>query len=56
MADKRNSTTYTGEPMIYQIKIMGHLGPQWTDWFEGMAVTLEVNGETVITGRRYMDC
>jgi hypothetical protein len=43
MSDKRN-------PMIYQIRIEGHLGSQWTDWFEGMAITLEDNGETLLTG------
>ena len=23
------------QPMVYQIKIKGHLGPQWSDWFGG---------------------
>ena len=36
--------------MIYQIRVKGHLGPQWTDWFEGLAITLEYNGETLLTG------
>jgi len=36
--------------MIYQIRIQGHLGPQWTDWFGGLAITLEDNGETLLTG------
>ena len=36
--------------MIYQIRIKGHLGRQWTDWFEGMDIILEDNGETVLTG------
>ena len=36
--------------MIYQIRIKGHLGPQWTDWFEGMAITQEENGDTLVTG------
>ena len=29
---------------------MGHLGPQWKDWFDEMTMTLEENGETVLTG------
>ena len=36
--------------MVYQIRVKGHLGPQWTDWFEGLAITLEDNGETLLTG------
>jgi hypothetical protein len=36
--------------MNYQFRIEGHLGPQWTDWFEGMIITLEENGETHISG------
>ncbi len=37
-------------PTIYQIRIKGHLGPEWTDWFGGLTVTLAENGETVLTG------
>jgi hypothetical protein len=36
--------------MVYQIRIKGHLSPQWTDWFEGMAITSEDNGDTLVTG------
>ena len=36
--------------MIYQIRIKGHLGPQWQDWFDGMTMTLNEDGETVLTG------
>ena len=35
--------------MIYQIRIKGHLGPQWTDWFGGLTITLEEGGETLLT-------
>ena len=38
------------QPVIYQIRIKGHLGHQWTDWFEGLTITLEDNGETLLTG------
>jgi hypothetical protein len=37
-------------PMVYQIRIEGHLGPQWRDWFGGLSITLEDNGETLLTG------
>ena len=36
--------------MIYQIRIKGHLGQQWTDWFEGLSITLEENGDTLLSG------
>jgi hypothetical protein len=39
-----------GAPLIYEIRIQGHLGQEWTGWFEGLAVTLADNGETVLTG------
>ena len=35
--------------MVYQLRIKGHLGPQWTDWFGGLAITLEDNGDTLLT-------
>ncbi len=35
---------------IYQIRIRGHLGQQWTDWFEGLTITLEEQGDTLLTG------
>jgi hypothetical protein len=37
-------------PVIYQIRLKGHLGSQWTDWFEGLTITLEGNGDTLLTG------
>ena len=36
--------------MIYQIRIEGHLDDQWTDWFGGLTLTLEENGDTLLTG------
>ena len=50
MSNKRNPQSDSGQPMVYQIRIKGHLGQQWTDWFEGLTITLEENGDTVITG------
>ena len=36
--------------MVYQIKVKGHLDPEWTDWFEGLTITLEEDGDTLLTG------
>jgi hypothetical protein len=50
MSNEINSEIDPGQPMIYQIRIKGHLGPEWTDWFEGLTIKLEDNGETLLTG------
>jgi hypothetical protein len=38
------------EPRIYQIRLAGHLGAQWTAWFDGLTITLTANGDTLLTG------
>lgn len=43
-------TTPPAEQPIYQIRLKGHLGPQWADWFDGLTITLEENGDTLLTG------
>jgi len=50
MSNKLNSQIDSSQPMVYQIRIEGHLGLPWTDWFEGLTVTLEDNGDTLLTG------
>ena len=37
-------------PMVYQIRVKGHLGPRWADWFGDMTITLEDNGDTLLSG------
>ena len=36
--------------MIYQIRVKSHLGSDWTDWFEGLTITLEDDGDMLLTG------
>jgi hypothetical protein len=50
MSDEHSPERDAGQPIAYQIRIKGHLGGQWTDWFEGLTITLEDNGETLLTG------
>ncbi|MBK8026663.1 MAG: hypothetical protein IPK19_36080 [Chloroflexi bacterium] len=38
-------------PIRYQIRIKGHLDRRWADWFEGLTLSLEANGETWLTGQ-----
>ncbi len=50
MSNKHDLKTDPRQPMIFQIKIEGHLGYQWTDWFGGLTITLEEDGNTLLTG------
>ena len=50
MPNKLNPKSDPNQPMIYRIRIKGHLGHQWSDWFEGLTIILEENGETLLTG------
>ena len=50
MSNELEPTTDPGQPMIYQIRLKGHLGSEWTDWFNGLSITLEENGDTLLTG------
>jgi hypothetical protein len=38
------------EPGLYEIRMRGHLENRWADWFEGMSLTREENGDTRLTG------
>jgi hypothetical protein len=50
VSNEINSEIDPGQPLIYQIRIKGHLGRQWTNWFGGLSITLEDNGETLLSG------
>ncbi len=43
-------TSDFSQPTAYEIRIAGHLSAQWSDWFEGLAVTLEPDGTTLLSG------
>jgi hypothetical protein len=50
MSKNHTSTQDHYEPGIYEIRIMGHLDDKWADRFEGLTITLEDNGDTLLTG------
>ena len=50
MSKDLNPTTDPNQPTVYEIRVKGHLGCQWTDWFGGLTITLEENGDTLMTG------
>jgi hypothetical protein len=50
MSSTFHSENDPGQPTVYQIRIKGHLGCEWTDWFEGLTLTALDNGEMLLTG------
>lgn len=50
MSNKINPKTDPNQPGVYQIRLKGQLDSQWTEWFEGMSITLEEDGNTLLTG------
>lgn len=38
------------QPIIYQLRLEGHLDHRWAKRFGGMTIALEENGETLLTG------
>jgi len=48
--ESQREASEKAQPLVYQIRIKGHLGLEWTDWFGGLSITLVDNGETLLTG------
>jgi hypothetical protein len=51
MSNKLNPKTDPDQPLVYQIRLQGHLGRNWTHWFGDVTITLEEGGETLLTGQ-----
>ena len=50
MSNELEQNPTQSQSVIYQIRLKGHLGSEWTDWFEGLTITLEEDGDTLLTG------
>jgi hypothetical protein len=50
MSNKLNSPIDSYQPMVYQIRVKSHLDSDWTEWFEGLTITLEEDGDMLLTG------
>src|ERR671915_55076 len=50
MSNESKPIIEPSQPLVYEIRIKGHLDQQWTEWFEGLTITLEDNGDTLLTG------
>jgi hypothetical protein len=42
--------TPTSNEQYYEIRLKGHLEARWVKWFDGLAITLEENGNTLLSG------
>ena len=49
MPDDPSPGPNPGQPTVYQIRVKGHLDDRWADWREGLSVTREESGDTVLT-------
>ena len=50
MSNNLNRKANPDQPVVYQIRVEGQLGCQWTDWFSGLTITLHDSGDTFISG------
>jgi hypothetical protein len=50
MSTKPTPQPKSVQPTVYRIRIKGYLDDQWTDWFDGLTITLEEDGDTLLTG------
>ena len=50
MTDEQLSNPNADQQTVYQFRIKGHLGQQWMNWFEGLTITLEEDGNTLLSG------
>ena len=50
MSETHDLREYYDGSGLYEIRLKGHLDARWADRFEGLAITLEENGNTLLTG------
>ena len=50
MPNEFGHKTDLDQPLVYQIRIEGQLEDQWADSFDGMRISREENGDTLLTG------
>ena len=50
MTDEQKSNPDADQRIVYQFRIKGHLRQQWMNWFEGLTITLEEDGNTLLSG------
>jgi hypothetical protein len=56
MANNFDHTADINQLTVYQIRIKGSLSSQWTEWFDGLTITLAGNGDTLFDGTCRSSC
>ncbi len=51
MSEPHTLTPHPPDAGRYQIRLAGHLDSRWTTWFDGLTVSYESDGTTVISGQ-----
>ena len=50
MGDKQTFDEEHDQHPCYEIRLKGHLDDRWAEWFEDLTITLEENGDSLLTG------
>lgn len=50
MSETDNAMEDHHRPGHYEIRLKGHLNNRWAEWFEGLTITWEDSGETLLSG------
>lgn len=51
MSEQSKFHNTSPEAPVYEIRVGGHLSDEWVNWFEGLTITLEDNGNTLLIGK-----
>ena len=50
MSETPASNEVHSKSELYEIRIKGHLGERWINWFDGLTITLQDDGVTLLSG------
>ena len=50
MSEKLTFDEKNNQHQCYEIRLKGHLDDRWAEWFEGLTITLEEDGNTLLSG------
>jgi hypothetical protein len=50
MSEKQTFDENNNQYQCYEIRLKGHLDDRWSEWFEGLTITLDENGNTLLSG------
>ncbi len=50
MSEKQTFDEKHNQHQCYEIRLKGHLEARWAEWFGGLAITLDENGDTLLSG------